>query len=414
MKQSNNAKRPNRLRKRMNVISNPRRVFLLLMIVLALVLLSACSGASPTTGRLIVWHTWNEVEAPIIEQVLEDFQGLHPDIKLSVERIEYTTAFSTYVQAARAGLGPDVMIGLESVYGHVLYENALTANARETAIDWSLFDPATLQSVQRDDATFVGVPINAYVSILFYNTELVDQPPTTLDELRATSEEGIKVGLPTTFFDSYWGVAGLGGSVFDGESFADESETALRAWLEWLVALQDTPGAVLSQDIRALVNGFSRGDLGVLVVTSLDLPGIEEALGAEQVNVALLPGYPTAQPFSNVEVMVINRASVQTQAAAELINFVSNSAQQRKLAQSTSGRVPINPTVRLNPVLFPRVSVILQQNQTAVIPTTQQDTLINQLITNANPIYQQVLEGVISPEEGARLIVEAVEIGLQE
>lgn len=389
-------------------LAAPTRFINSLTFCLLCVALVGCTAVSAPRGRLVVWHTWNEAEAPIIEQVLQDFQELHPDIHLSVERKVYATVLDEYAAASRAGLGPDVLIGLESVFAHLLYENGLVANLDDSNIDWSLFDPNTLQSVRRDADVRVGVPLNAYVSVMFYNPEQIEQPPDSLDALQAVSEAGVKVGVPTTFFDSYWGVTGLGGTVFAGDALSLEAEESLADWLTWLVAFQQTPGAVLSPDIRALVASFSRGDIPLLVVNSLELATFQAELGETPVGVATIPGYPATRPFSNVELMLVNSASVQQEAAAVLINFMSNEAQQRKLARTTSGRAPGNQRVSLNPILFPRVSVILQQNQTAVVPTTRQDDLINELIVAADPVYQLVLEGLLTPEAGAQQIIETV------
>ena len=373
--------------------------------------LVACAPSPQTTGRLVVWHTWSEAEAPIIEQMLADFQKLNPDIRLSVERKEYTTVLDEFASASQAGLGPDVLIGLEGVFAHLLYQNGLVANLNGIGINWDVFDPATLQSVQRGSDVRVGVPLNAYTSVMYYNRSLIEKPPESLEALRAASAEGIKIGLPATFFAGYWGITGLGGTVFDGDELGADSQTSIANWLDWLVAFQQTPGAVLSPDIRALVDGFARGDIALLVTDSIELASLEEKLGSEQLGVAKIPGFPGAQPFSNVELIVVNSASVQTEAAVRLSNFMSNAAQQRKLARTSSGRAPVNRAVSLNPILFPRVSVISGQNQAAVVPTTVQDGFINRLIKEADPIYQQVLEGLVTPSAGAQMIIDAVRSG---
>lgn len=385
-----------------------RRLGLFLGCVVLCLGLSACTAAPESKGRLIVWHTWEEAEAPIIEQILADFQRLHPNVEISVQRKAYDTVLDEFAEAARAGLGPDALIGLESVYAHLLYEEGLAADLSEAEVDWTLFHPATLQSVQRGRDVRVGVPLNAYVSVLFFNRSLIERPPTSLDELLAVSEEGVEVGLPTTFFASYWGITALDGSVFDGDTLSANTQASFSNWFNWLITFQQTPGAVLSPDVRALSDSFAQGDIALLVANSLELASLEEKLGSANVGVATLPGFPQAQPFSNVELIVINSASVQMEAAALLSNFMGNAAQQRKLARSTSGRAPVNREVNLNPTLFPRVSMILRQNQAAVVPTRQQDELINQLIVAADPIFQQVVEGLIAPTAGAQRIVDAV------
>ncbi len=382
------------------------RAFLAGLIMLTV---AACAAPSVTGKGLIVWHTWSEAEAPVIEHILADFQDLHPDVRVSVERKPYTTALDEFAAASRAGLGPDILIGVESVYAHILYENRLAADLRPVAVDWARFTPNTLRSVERKSGARVGVPLNAYVSVLFYNPTLVADPPRTLADLATLSRRGVKVGVSTTFFAGYWGVTGLGGTVFAGDTLGDGAEASLAAWLAWLVEFQRTPGAVLSPDTRALLDGFARGDIALLVTNSLELASLQERMGSDRVAVATIPGFPQARPFSNVEVMVMNSASVQPDAAALLINFVTNETQQRKLARSTSGRAPVNRKVgRLNSILYPHVSAILQQNRVAVVPTTGQDQLINRLIVAADPMYQQVLEGVLSPEDAARAIVTAV------
>lgn len=370
--------------------------------------LVGCASGQPVIGRLIIWHTWDEAEAPILEQLLADFQRLHPEIHLSVERKAYDTAGEEFRLASSAGLGPDMLIGIESVYAHLLYENGLVANLDNTAIDWSVFERSTLQAVQRGPDVRIGVPLNAYVNVMFYNRSLIEKPPESFEALQAVSEEGLMVGLPARFYFSYWGISGLDGSVFDGDKLAETSSVGIQNWLEWLVAFQQTPGAVISPDTGALADSFARGDLALLVADSLKLATFEEQLGDGQLGVATIPNFPAAQPFSNVELIVVNSASVQLESVTLLSNFMSNEAQQRKLARSTSGRVPVNRSVSLNPTLFPRVSVILKQNQAAAVPTRRQDDLINYLIIAADPIYQEVLEGIVSPAAGAQIIVDAV------
>lgn len=370
--------------------------------------LAGCTSGRPVTGRLIIWHTWDEAEAPILEQVLADFQQLHPDIQLSVERKAYDTVLNEFAAASSAGLGPDVLIGIETVFAHRLYDSGFLANLDETAVDWTVFERSTLQAVQRGADVRIGVPLNAYVNVMFYNRSLIEDVPQSFEALQTVSENGRKVGLPARFYFSYWGIGGLDGSVFEGNELAETSATGIQNWLEWLVAFQQTPGAVLSPDTGALADSFARGDLALLVADSLKLATFEEQLGSEQLGVVTIPNFPAAQPFSNVELMVVNSASVQLEAAARLSNFMSNEAQQRKLARTTSGRVPVNRSVTLNPTLFPRVSVILEQNQAAVVPTKQQDDWLNLLITAADPVYQLVLEGIVTPEEGAEMIVDEV------
>jgi maltose-binding protein MalE len=162
--------------------------------------------------------------------------------------------------------------------------------------------------------------------------------------------------------------------------------------------------------MRALVDGFERGDLAILVADSLQLAHIEEtAQDPDSLGIAPIPGYPTSQPFSTVELVVVSSASTQKDVAALLINFLANETQQRRFARSISGRVPVNrQVIQLDPTLYPRASAILQQARASIVPTVAQDQLLNALILSADPVYQQVLEGILSPQEGAQQIIETL------
>ena len=98
---------------------------------------------------------------------------------------------------------------------------------------------------------------------------------------------------------------------------------------------------------------------------------------------------------------MVNAAStpVQTALALQLARFLTNEAQQSKLARQ-AGRVPANAQVRIDPRAAPAVAGFIAQTKTAVPLQITPDSL--QIFLQGNRIYAQTLEGVLEPTEAAR------------
>lgn len=384
------------------------------------------SSGSPLLGsRVVVWHTWGEAEAKVLDQLLEKFTAINKVTVISLplrERLLEADKDSDgpvallqalpveFIAQAALGLGPDILIG-PGEWSAGLYEEGLIQDISgrdEMDEIIELYLSAALNQV-RIGEQLVGLPISLQTEILYYNKKMVSQPPTTLQELLDQAVDGKAVALNTNFLDAFWGVQAFGGQLFDEQGRAVLNQGGFANWLDWLKQAQEVPNMTLSHDIDTLDTLFKEGQVAYYVANSALLPELQEALG-DDVGVALLPSGPTgnpAGPFLTADVMMFNAASStrQTEEAIKLARFLSNVEQQTKLAQQT-GQVPANSQVRIDRRAFPVVATLIGQSKTAVpVPNMSQ---LSEIIAYGDEIYTEVLEGVLNVSDAAASLIERV------
>ena len=125
--------------------------------------------------------------------------------------------------------------------------------------------------------------------------------------------------------------------------------------------------------------------------------------------------YSTSEPagsFLELEVATVSDISSKKELALALILFLTNPVHQRKLANSDLGYVPINQRVRFDHRLSPAETIIVRQSGTTALASLQDIHLIAQMSDVANEVYEQVLEGVVEPADGALNIQENLRLVL--
>lgn len=394
-----------------------RRLLPTLWVVILLLtgLLASCSGSSPSgppdlSGRILVWHSWADPDKAALEEILGTFESLHPQVHIKRMALSPASMQTTLIQNAQSGLGPDLIFAPN---GWV----RLLADARAIRpIDDLMpedvlgrFVPAALETLRYKDELF-GLPISLNTKVLYYNPNLVEKLPVSLDELLLQAQEGHEIALPTNFYAAFWGIQAFGGRLLDPESERIVLDRGGFAnWLAWLKSAREIPGILMDANQEALTQRFRSGQVAYYVGDSQELSDLETALGVGNVGVVVLPAGPngSAGPLLNVEALLFNRSSSpnQAQIASALAQFITNSEQQGVLLRRTR-RTPANSRVRLNPRLNPFVTVFAAQARTAVpVRNLPQVDLAFQL---GNDAYARSLEGVLGPMEAATELTAAI------
>lgn len=132
---------------------------------------------------LVIWA--DEKRSPILETlaptVLEEI-----NVNLVIEPTNFDDLREQVTTAAPAGEGPDIFIGAHDWTGE------MAANGIAAPIDLggreSEWFEASLEAFNYNGQLY-ALPYQSEAVALFYNTELVPEPPTTLDELTAICDE---------------------------------------------------------------------------------------------------------------------------------------------------------------------------------------------------------------------------------
>jgi arabinogalactan oligomer/maltooligosaccharide transport system substrate-binding protein len=389
----------------MKMSHGPRWLLLGLLFILV-----ACRPAGSTTitdpefsGEFIFWRVrGDEANEQAWQNMLARFEDIFQirviqsvyDAEEYRERIELTTDI---------GIGPDLFVAPHEWVTEMAQEGMIRPVPVDT-FNLDVYLSGAIESLRHNDALY-GVPVSLNNNALYYNTEMVEVPATTLDELLQQARNGAPAAITSTFDESFWGIQAFGGQIFDENNQIVIGKGGVANWLSWLQNAQDEPGMIVNTDKLALRDLFIDGTVAYYVGAPTELASMQTELGVEKVGVALLPSGPQgpAGPLLQVEALFFGPNSSVNQAnlAYQLARFLTNNEQGTTLLRET-GRVPANTRVQVDRRIYPKVGSFAVQARTAVaLPNIPQSAMVRQL---GDELYRGVLSGVITPADGVALL----------
>ncbi|WP_420640644.1 extracellular solute-binding protein [Candidatus Leptofilum sp.] len=169
--------------------------------------------ASEFDTTITIWS--DELLTPVILELKESFEAEF-NIGLIVENVPDRN--DQFPIAAPAGEGPDIIMLPHDRLGG-FYESGLLAPV-DLGDKAGEFNPFALQA-WTFDGQLVGVPYNVENTALFYNTDMIDTPPQTWDELIEmgaalvdSGEATYATALAGTTYDAFPLQTAFGGYVF--------------------------------------------------------------------------------------------------------------------------------------------------------------------------------------------------------
>jgi maltose-binding protein MalE len=387
-----------------------------LLLSLAL-LMASCTSSEESKGTVLLWHSWPETQSAGLSQLIDAYETIQPDVEVIVSTFPSDDELlARFKNDAQLGLGPDLLIGPSDWLPELAQAGLLqNLNERAEALDTSHYLSTAVDTLRYRDGLY-GLPLALNLVALYYNPTLVEAPPPQNLEtlLRQTMEGGPKVALNIGFDRAFWGVRAFGGQLFNsdgpepGRLVLDQGGFA--NWLGWLKQAQDSPNMILDSDDAALAQLFKEEAVAYYVGTPEVLPDLQETLGDAKVNVAPLPGGPNGPsgPFLRSEGLMFNAWSSAPQAerAIRLAQFLTDVAQQTRLARQPAPLVPANSRVRVNPQVYPAMAGFLAQSKTAVpVPHLPQ---METLFQHGNEAYIQALSGTAEPSQVASELTQRV------
>jgi arabinogalactan oligomer/maltooligosaccharide transport system substrate-binding protein len=346
--------------------------------------------------------------------LLDRFQQLHPNVTVISLTVPPDQLVQTFSERVAAGLGPDLLLVDAGLVYDLAQAGLLKDFGQRADIDTSLFLNTALDAV-RDGEKLYGLPFAVHTQILYYNTELVTAPPTTLDEWIAQASTDDRVAFNTNLAEAFWGVRAFGGRIFNEEGQWVLDKGGFINWIDTLKALQATPGFVVDNDGERLRTMFMSGEAAFYIGDSRDLRQLQETLGEDKLSLTVLPSGPNSRtpgPILRTDAFALNRiASPQeTNLAVELVKFMTNLQQQRRITVEPVGRLPTHTQVRFRQTLSPLVTELAKQSRTTVsIPFEHWPVWVEltRERTEMNDLYVQALSG-ISPSNRAVQDISAI------
>lgn len=163
---------------------------------------TTAAPATTTTGAalapLAIWA--DDKFGAIIEQVAAPFTD-ETGVPIEVTVIDFEDMREQIVTQAPAGQGPDIFIGAHDWVGEMV-ANGIAAPIDLGGAAANLTEPSL--NALTVDGTLYALPYAAENVTLYYNTELVDTPPATVEELTAACDA---LG---DAIENCWGITGGG------------------------------------------------------------------------------------------------------------------------------------------------------------------------------------------------------------
>jgi ABC-type glycerol-3-phosphate transport system substrate-binding protein len=419
-------------------------LFLLAVVFLGAVGCQSDTVVQPTGGDILLWHSWNESDALVLQRMLNQFREIYPEADIVTTALPESELLTRFQETSALGLGPDIVIGSEEW----LRPLAMARLIRPIpAPNPNPFDPNAISAMSYEGQLY-SLPFALYTNVLYYNKQTVqnnpatsfldffrqaetgcqsktEEPtpsaeivadstplptPTIVSEVVQISNEGCILAISTQFDEALWGIGVFGEGITDRNGNLRPYSEGFRGWLTWLQKAQLNPNIILSKDKVTLQQLFTSGVIDYYVADSADFPTLLNEMGSELLGVTLLPNSPAqmvraepsgiSTPILRVEGFYFNYASSteQFQLAQQLAHFLTNTTQSTVFMRQTR-RVPANLLVNISPEVDQPQYIFWEQSQTAVpLPSNINRDTVRRI---GETLYANVLTGIADPHTSA-------------
>lgn len=376
---------------------------------------------TPPITEITVWESLPAPQSETLREEVQAFAREFPQYSVTLARFETPEDFMTPLIAGQREF--EVVLAAPPLL------NSLWATKQIAPLN-DFFSPsfidgfaaATLQGAIQDEVLW-GLPDTAgFHLLLFYNTKLVDTPPTTMDQLLDIAQnltEGNRWGLAVNSYDPLWLVPWLsayGGWLTDAEGQPTLDTpvlvSALTLHQRWHETAEAVAPLVTYQEMR---EQFLAGNIGMMIDGEWALDELAQGEGVEW-EVAPLPTLGEVDDFQAAAPLILARywavsrdiSGDQALAAATFLEFITRP--ERQLEWTTRyGLLPTHrqalnaPTIVNDPHL--RISAMQMLAGRALPLGVNADLLLEAM---REPL-RGVMAGELTPEEAAEMMQENVE-----
>jgi arabinogalactan oligomer/maltooligosaccharide transport system substrate-binding protein len=330
--------------------------FLMSLMMVATMVLTACGGASPTptTTTVTFWHTYGTgtAEETALTAVLAQAAVDMPDITISVLQVPFNDIFNKYRTDVAAGGGPDMFVAPNDDLGNDARAGLIADITDLVSGKLGDYAPLSIEGMSTGGRIY-GVPESLKAVVLWYNKSLLPTPPATTADLQALMEGGTPVSISFGCYHHWGFYSDFGGKIFDSnyKVIADQGSGVTDAitYLNGLYQISKANGWPKS-DSEGLAP-FSEGKVVAITNGNWAMGDYRTALG-DNLGVAPLPAGPSgvASPLLGVDGYYINPNSFNKDAAIKVALYLTGASAEKIMMGA--GHVPaITTAVVTDPLL---------------------------------------------------------------
>ena len=352
------------------------------------------------------------------------YNRAHPDRRVEVLYRENEDLRNLFIMASVGGQGPELVFGpSDNVSVFALTESIMPID--------TLFDPAYLQTFTddglirwRDRLWMVADQVGNHLTLV-YNADMLEAPPATTDELLASLDtlsdpdgDGVRerYGLTWNYTEPYFFIpflTGFGGWVMDdeGNPTLDTPET-VRA-IEFILALRDEMGLIPRESDYNVAETLFKEEQAAAIING---PWAWAGYGTAGIDYRLTPiPRMSATGLWCAPIVAAKGYSVNANVPSEklpyvrhLLEYLTSAEMQQAMALELS-TVPVIESVRRAPALLENEILQASIRQIELARPMPLEPEMRQIWDGMRGPYQLVMNGAVTPEEGARLMQEEAE-----
>lgn len=302
---------------------------------------------------LTVWLD-GDVQFEVYPEIFARFTE-ETGIEVEVSEIAMNDQLDQMSLDAPAGNGPDIFQQPHDMIGSAYLQGLVKEINPEDVVDLDLFNENAIDAFTYD-GHLLGLPFAAESIALYYNTDLVDEAPTTKEELEAimeefTDESSNQYGFlmeSTNFYFAYAFLFSGDEQIFSVDEEGNYDSTDIQVASEGVIEQAEAYKEYFEQGyLSSNINGdvldglFLAGDAPVALTGPWKLAEYSEALG-DSLATAPLPefdGEPMT-PFMGVKGWMMNEYTENEYWALQLLQFMTNQESSQYVVDNMQESVP--------------------------------------------------------------------------
>ncbi len=389
------------------------------LVTILVIVVAGCSSA-PDVPRIRIWHQKIGPERLFFERVVAEYNRQHTDHVIETLYRENEEARNLFVIASVGGKGPELLFGPSDNISILALTESIMPIDR-------VLDEEYLSQFNDDGVlTWEGKPWMVADQVgnhlmFVYNKKYITKPPETISEMITMLGEvrrmpGIAYGLTWNYTEPFFFLpflTGFGGWVMDDDGRPSLDTPATVQAIQLILDLRDKhkliPGTTdydtaeatfKEQRVPAIINGpwswtgyeQSGVDYGLALIPRNDVTGLWSA------PVVSSKGYSVNVNVPDEKLPIIR----------QVLEYLTSPEMQTAMAAELS-TIPVITSVRESEVVTSNARLQLSLRQVEVSRPMPIDPKMRQIWDGMRGPYQLVMNGAVTPEEGAKLMQKEVE-----
>ena len=322
--------------------------------MLALGLLAGCSSdARRDVTEIRFWNGFTGPDGAKMLEIVREFNRQNPDVRVSMQRIEWGTYYNKLFVAGTAGRAPDVFVLHSSalarfVQGRFLLplDKRIDASFPDSDVDPNVWDAATL------DGQRWGLPLDVHSLGMFYNRGLVAKPPRTREEFLAVAQAHSVDGKWGFGFANPGPTAYSVMNQFGGRFFSPDGRRCVMNNPENQAALQFCADLIWRYKVAPPLEAdawtaFRQGRVAMTFNGIFMLPDLAKQADLSFAGAPVPAVGPEAAVWASSHTLCLRAgmAGAKTEAGWRFVRFLSD----HSLEWASAGQVPVRRTLRQSP-----------------------------------------------------------------